>query len=174
MRFVSAICALLLVAAGAAAERAWKSGTWVARTSSGAYAVETATDVITAESTGETLAATPGTDVQFAIEGRTLYVRDAQGTEHALTLLESNPKYSKNYAAVGSGHFITSVAPGGTQVTLEDGSRWDIDERQHFAVAGWQVDDLISIRREEGDPGFAFEIDNTTQDDGSLANYRVR
>jgi len=67
-----------------------------------------------------------------------------------------------------------SIRPGGTQLTLEDGSRWDIDPRQYFAVANWQPDDLISIRREESDPDFSFEVDNTTQDDGSLANFRIR
>jgi hypothetical protein len=175
MRMLSAICVLLALAASAtAAERAWRNGTWAQRTSSGAYAIETRTDVITGESgSGETLTATSGTAVQFAIEGQTLYIRDGN-SEHSLKLTGSGPKYSKNYTAVGSGHFIKSVAPGGAQVTLEDGSRWDIDSRQYFAVAGWQPDDLISIRREEGDPDFSFEIDNTTQDDGSLANFRVR
>jgi len=175
MRMVSAICVLLaLVAPVAAAERAWQNGTWTTRTASGAYAIETRTDVITGESSsGETLAATAGTAVQFAIEGQTLYIRDGT-TEHRLKLTGSGPKYAKTYPSVGSGHFIKSVAPGGVQVTLEDGSRWDIDPRQYFAVAGWQTDDLISIRREEGDPDFSFEMDNTTQDDGSLANFRVR
>jgi hypothetical protein len=175
MRMVSAICVLLaLVSSVSAAERAWRNGTWAPGTSSGAYVIETRTDVITGESgSGETLTATSGTAVQFATEGQTLYIRDGN-SEHALKLTGSGPKYAKNYASVGSGHFIKSVAPGGAQVTLEDGSRWDIDARQHFAVAGWQPDDLISIRREEGDPDFSFEIDNTTQDDGSLANFRVR
>ena len=175
MRVVSAICLLLtLVASVAAAERVWRNGTWAPRNSSGAYTIETQTDVITGESgSGETLAATAGTAVQFAIEGQTLYIRDGD-TEHSLKLTGSGPKYAKTYASVGSGHFIKAVARGGTQVTLEDGSRWDIDPRQYFAVAGWQADDLIAIRREEGDPDFSFEIDNTTQDDGSLANFRVR
>jgi len=175
MRMVSAICAVLAVAASVtAAERAWQNGTWAPRSTSGAYTIETRTDVITGESgIGETLAATAGTAVQFAIEGQTLYVRDGN-TEHSLKLAGSGPKYAKTYAAVGSGHFIKTVARGGVQVTLEDGSRWDIDPRQYFAVAGWQPDDLISIRREEGDPDFSFEIDNTTQDDGALANFRVR
>jgi DNA-binding beta-propeller fold protein YncE len=169
------MCTLLLFAASAAgAERAWKTGTWLARTASGAYVLETQHDIVTAEAgSAETLSATPGTEVKFAIESNTLYVLEASG-EHTLRVIEASPKYSSNYQAVGSGHFVKSVAPGGTQVTLEDGSRWDIDPRQHFAVAGWQPDDLISIRREEGDPAFSFEIDNTTQDDGALANYRIR
>ena len=176
MRLLTAICTLLLFAtSGAGAERAWKTGTWLARSSAGAYVLETDTHIVTAEAgSADALAATPGTEVKCAVESNTLYVLDANGREHTLRLIESDPKYSRNYPAVGSGHFVKSVAPGGTQVTLEDGSRWDIDARQYFAVAGWQPDDLISIRREEGDPAFSFEIDNTTQDDGALANFRIR
>jgi hypothetical protein len=112
--------------------------------------------------------------VQFAIDGQTLYVLDAEKTEHPLSLVSAGAKYSKNYDAIGGGHFIKSVAAGGVQVTLEDGSRWDIEPRRHFAVAGWQPDDLIAMRREAGDADFSFEIDNTSQDDGALANYRIR
>ena len=177
MRVPILLCVLVAVAvaAPAAAERAWKSGTW-STADRGAYAIETSTQVITAESPGSetTVEATPGTGVQFAIDAQTVYVLDAKRAEHTLKLLGIADKYSKSYAAVGSGHYIKAVAPGGTQVTLEDGSRWDIDSRQHFAVATWHPDDLISIRREEEDPQFAFEIDNTTEDDGALANYRVR
>ena len=83
MRTVSAICVLLaLVASVTAAERAWRNGTWAPGASSGAYVIETRTDVITGESgSGETLTATSGTAVQFAIEGQTLYVRDGN-SEH--------------------------------------------------------------------------------------------
>jgi hypothetical protein len=159
-----------------AAGRDWKAGTWAERLANGAYVIETRTDIITAEATGSTgpIEAAPGTAVQFAIDGNSLFILDASKNEHALELLGMAAKYSRNYSAIGGGHYVKAVAPGGTQVTLEDGSRWDIDPRQHFAVAGWQPDDLITIRREEGDPAFSFEIDNTTQDDGSLANYRVR
>jgi len=175
MRVVPAICVLLVLAVSAtAAQRVWQKGAWGSRTSSGLYTIETATDVITGEASGgEPLTATAGTAVQFAIEGQALYVREGDA-ERRLTLTDSGPKYSKNYAAIGGGHFIKTVAAGGTQVTLEDGSRWDIDPRQYFAVANWQSDDLISIRREESDPAFSFEIDNTSRDDGSLANFRVR
>ena len=171
----AAICLLLALAAfAAAAERVWRTGTWGARTASGLYTIETPTDVISGESSGgEPLAATAGTAVQFAIDGQTLYIREGD-TERRLKLGDSGPKYSKNYAGIGGGHFIKAVASGGTQVTLEDGSRWDIDVRQYFAVANWQPDDLISIRREESDPHFSFEIDNTSRDDGSLGNLRVR
>jgi hypothetical protein len=176
MRVVILLCVLVVtpLAVSRGAERAWKAGTW-SSAAQGAYAIETPTQVITAESPGSTtLDATAGTDVQYAIEAQTVYVLDAQRTEHALKLRGIADKYSKSYAAVGSGHYIKAVAAGGTQVTLEDGSRWDIDPRRHFAVARWQPDDLISIRREEDDPQFSFEIDNTSEDDGALANYRVR
>jgi len=173
--FLLGVLVVASVAATAAAERAWKSGTW-STADRGTYAIETSTQVITAEAAGSetTLEARPGTDVQFAIDAQTVYVLDARQSEHALKLLGIADKYSKSYSAIGSGHYIKSVAPGGTQVTLEDGSRWDIDPRQHFAVGAWHADDLISIRREEDDPQFSFEIDNTTEDDGALANYRVR
>lgn len=137
--------------------------------------LETARDLVTATVTADTgeVTAKPGEAVQLAIEGRVVYVRQPAGPERSLTLVERAPKYSSDYRAVGSGHYIKSVAPGGTQVVLEDGSRWDIDPRQHFAVAAWQPDDLVSVRRSDDDD-FAFEVDNTSQDDGSLANYRVR
>jgi hypothetical protein len=167
---------LSICAVTAAAERAWKTGAWAPRAESGAYTIETPTDLITGEAGAGAAAPkdSAGAAVQFAIEGQTLYVLDPDKTEHALKLLASRPKYSPDYPATGAGHFIKSVAPGGTSVTLEDGSRWDVDPRQHFAVAGWQVEDLMSVRRSNDDPAFAFEIDNTTQDDGALANYRIR
>jgi hypothetical protein len=178
MRSASVTCGVVLasIIAVGAAERAWKPGLWSERTATGAYVIETRTDIITAEATTsiDPITATPGTPVQFAIERQTVYVLASDKQEHTLALRDTVAKYSKSYSAIGGGHYIKAVAPGGTQVTLEDGSRWDIDPRQHFAVAGWQPDDLIAIRREEGDPDYSFEIDNTTHDDGSLANYRVR
>lgn len=166
---------LALLVALPNAERAWKEGVWAPRDGR-TYVIETAREVITARPTGAQdppLDAAPGTAVQFAIEDRRVYVR-AGTTEHVLDLVASAPKYADTYGALGSGHYITAVAPGGTTVTLEDGSRWDVDPRQHFAVAGWQPDDLISVRRSTSDPDFAYEIDNTSQDDGAPANFRVR
>ena len=156
----------------------WKAGTWAPRTDEGVYVIDTARDVITAEAAagagGDALNATPGTRVQFAIDGHTLYVLGADKVEHALTLLGTTAKYSNTYAALGGGHYVTSVARGGTSVTLEDGSRWDMDPAQYFAVAGWQPDDLISVRRAARNPDFDYEVDNTSQDDGAMANHRVR
>ena len=62
----------------------------------------------------------------------------------------------------------------GVSVTLEDGSRWDIDPRVQFSVADWQPDDLVTLRRSTDDPAYRYEVDNTSRDDGALANYRVR
>lgn len=161
-----------------AAERSWKTGTWAPRTEAGAYVIETARDIITGEAAGgagePALASAPGTHVQFAIDGKTLYVLGADKVELALALVGSAAKYSVTYAAVGSGHYLTAVAPGGTSITLEDGSRWDMDAGQYFAIVAWQPDDLISVRRSTSSPAFAYEVDNTSQDDGALANLRVR
>lgn len=176
MRGFVAICVALLtfVTSSSAAERTWQAATWAPRADA-SYVLETARTIVTANATAETgeLTATPGERVQLAIDGRVVYVRLASGSEHTLQLVDTAQKYSADYRAAGSGHYIRSVAPGGTQVVLEDGSRWDMDPRQHFAVAEWQPEDLISVRR-ANDDDFAFEIDNTTQDDGALANYRIR
>jgi hypothetical protein len=179
MRAVVAICVLLLCSAvSAVAERAWRTGTWADRREGRVYVIESAREVITGEATAadneRSLAAEPGTTVQFAIEGRTLYVLDAEKVEHTLTLVESVAKYSNDYAALGGGHYLKAVAPDGRSVTLEDGSRWDMDPLQQFVVAGWQPDDLITVRRSTDDPAFAYEVDNTSQDNGTLANHRAR
>ena len=180
MRFAFFLGVVLLCVSvpASAAERAWKTGTWAPRTETGAYVIETARDVITGEAaagaSGPAIAAAPGARVQFAIDGKTLYVLGADKVEHALTLVGSAARYSVTYAALGGGHYVTAVAPGGTSITLEDGSRWDMDPGQHFAVAGWQPDDLIAVRRSTSSPAFAYEVDNTSQDDGALANHRAR
>ena len=180
MRSAIALCVVLLCVCvpASAAERAWKTGTWAPRTEAGAYVIETARDIITGEAAGgsgePTLASAPGTRVQFAIDGKTLYVLGADKVEHALTLLGSAARYSVTYAALGGGHYVTAIAPGGTSITLEDGSRWDMDPGQYFAIAGWQIDDLIAVRRSTSSPAFAYEVENTSQDAGALANHRAR
>jgi hypothetical protein len=180
MRTLPAIVVLCLawLAPTSAVDRSWKSGTWGPRGQDGSYAVDTASDTLRAEATGDaaatTLDAADGTDVRFAVDGRTLYVLDAAGHEHALTLLRTSPKYVTSYPALGGGHYITAVAAGGRRITLEDGTRWDIDPRLQFSVVGWQADDLIGIRRSTDDPAFTFEVDNTSKDEGVLANLRAR
>ena len=178
MRTVVAICAVALtvIVTSSAAERVWQDAVWGARTN-GTYLLETSREIVTASATVDSgdLTVAPGEPIQVAIEGRLVYVRHGSGPERSLALIEAAQKYSSEYRAVGSGHYIKSLTPGGAQVVLEDGSRWDTDPRQHFAVADWQVEDLISVRRaDDEDKQFAFELDNTTQDDGTLANYRIR
>ena len=179
MRFAATICVLLLsTSLPAVAERDWKTGTWAAESDTRHLTIETATEIVTAEApasgAASALRATPGSSVQYAIESRTLYVLDAEKVEHALAIVSVAARYSSSYSAPGSGHYLRAVAPGGASVTLEDGSRWDIDPRAHFSVANWQPEDLISVRHSNDDPSYAYEIDNTSQDDGALANYRVR
>lgn len=164
-------------ARSSAAERAWKTGTWAESPDAKTFAIESATEIIRGEMrTDDTvpLSTSPGTSVQYAVEQQTLFILDSAKVEHALRLLGTAPKYSKNYGATGGGHYITAVAPGGTRLTLEDGSRWDIDVRQHFRVADWQAEDLISVRRSNDDPAFAYEVDNTSRDEGVLANLLAR
>jgi hypothetical protein len=178
LAFVACILVLCACAPTAGAERAWRTGAWAEPHEGRVYVIEAARDIVTGEVDSARneppLTAEPGTSVQFAIEGRTLYVLDAAEVEHALTLVGSASKYSSDYSALGGGHYVKAVARDGQSITLEDGSRWDMDPLQHFAVAGWQADDLITIRRSTDDPAFAYEIDNTSQDDGSLANHRAR
>ena len=179
MRVLRLLCFAVIVtgALASAAERSWKTGVWATTSSGRVYVIEAATEFISGEApeTGAApLSATSGSAVQYAIEQQTLYVLDREKVEHPLRLVGSSPKYSTAYGALGGGHYIKAVSPGGTRVTLEDGSRWDMDPRQHFAVADWQPDDLISVRRSNDDKAFAFEVDNTSRDDGALANHLTR
>ena len=161
-----------------AAERAWKAGVWQPRAASRGLVVETertlVTTVVPADADDAALKAADGAPVRYVLEPGAIILLDAGGQEHRLTIASTVQKYGTDYAAVGGGHLVKSVSADGTRVTLEDGSRWDIEETRHFAVAEWQVDDLIFVRRHPDDPDFAFDLENTTQDDGALANYRVR
>jgi hypothetical protein len=173
--FASAL--LLTAALTSAAERTWKTGTWAFPPHDRVYVIESATEFITGEApepNASTVAASAGDAVQYAVEQRTLVVLGADKTEHVLRLVSSTPKYSSDYAALGGGHYIKTVSPGGARVTLEDGSRWDVDARVRFAVAEWEPDDLISVRRSNDDDAFVFEIDNTSRDDGALSNHLAR
>jgi hypothetical protein len=166
------------MAASALAQRAWKEGAWAAPPTQTLLAIETEQDIVSAQppddSDSSNWAGKAGEPVRYAIDGSTMYVLDRENREHALRVVNSEPKYSTEYGALGGGHYIKSVTPGGLSLTLEDATRWDIDPRQHFAVAGWTPDDLVTVRRSTDDPAFAFEIDNTSRDDGTLANRRVR
>lgn len=178
MRVLPHIAFVLLLTHGlVGAEHAWKAGSWAFPPSGRTYVLESATDFITGElpeADANALAIAVGDDVQYAVEQRTLIVLDAEKREHTLRLVGSVRKYAQNYDALGGGHYIKVVARDGSRVTLEDGSRWDVDARLRFAVAEWAPDDLISIRRSNDDPGYAFEIDNTSRDDGALTNRLIR
>jgi len=179
MRVPTLLGLALIIAAAltSAAERTWKTGAWAFAPSGRIYVIESATEFITGEapeSDAVAIAATVGEAVQYAVEQRTLFVQAPDKTEHALRLVSAAAKYSAAYSAIGGGHFIKMVTAAGGRVTLEDGSRWDIDPRVRFAVAEWEPDDLISIRRSNDDKAFAFEIDNTSRDDGALTNHLAR
>ncbi|HEV3141403.1 MAG TPA: hypothetical protein VGY57_12840 [Vicinamibacterales bacterium] len=73
------------------------------------------------------------------------------------------------YEALGSGHLLRAVADGGRYVTLEDGSRWEIHPRDRFRTVEWEPNESISVRTTRGEDGYAYEIVNTTDDDGALA-----
>ncbi len=178
MRLLSLAAFVLLLSLGAAgAEHTWKPAAWAFPPDGRTYVLESATEFITGEmpeGDSPAIAVTVGDAVQYDIEQRTLVILDAQKREHSLRLVSSVRKYSPNYDALGGGHYIKAIARDGSRVTLEDGSRWDIDPRLKFLVSGWATDDLISVRRSNDEAAFTFEIDNTSQDDGALANRLTR
>jgi hypothetical protein len=161
-----------------AAEREWRTGTWLPHAGIRGYIIETDRMLVTTaeppDADAAALAPRDGATVQYVIEKDLVVLRDAAGHEHSLSVVTTAQKYSPDYNAVGGGHLVKSVSRDGSRVTLEDGSRWDMDESRRFAVAEWQADDLIFVRRHPDDADFAFDLENTTQDDGALANYRVR
>jgi hypothetical protein len=178
MRLIALTLALAFSVVAASAQRAWKEASWAPAPTADVVAIETATSLITARPSESDRpadwAGKPGDHVRYVLDGATLYLLGGDDHEHALQVVESAPKYSTEYGAIGGGHYIKAVASDGASLTLEDDTRWDIDPRQHFAVATWRPEDLISVRRSTDDPSFAFEIDNTSQDDGTLANRRIR
>ena len=77
------------------------------------------------------------------------------------------------YDALGSGHLLREVAENGRFITLEDGSRWEIHPRDRFQTTDWEPDSGISVRTTRIDDGYAYEIVNTSVDEGALAR-RIR
>jgi hypothetical protein len=171
---VAAAC----VASVSAQDRVWKHGTWAAAPDARTYAIDTSTEIITAvdpeRRDARAVSVTEGAPVSFVLldAGPTLVVRDSANTEHRLVFLSARKKYTTDYAAAGPGHFIKAVTADGASITLEDGSRWDIDPLARFGVTEWAPLEMISIRRSTDDPDFGYEIDNTSRDDGALGNYR--
>jgi hypothetical protein len=174
----SAVMITASAVTAAAQDRPWKEGTWVAPPDERSYAIETERDILVlADSpSGGTRRFSPiaGEAVKYVSvdDPRGVRVLDQHTGEHTLVLIRQRPKYSADYSAIGGGHFITSVGEGGASLVLEDGSRWDIDPLVRFSVEDWEPNDLITVRRSNDDPAFSFEIDNTSRDDGALANYR--
>ena len=73
--------------------------------------------------------------------------------------------------ALGSGHLLREVTPDGRYVILEDGSRWEIHPRDRFQTVDWEPDASIAVRTTRSEDGFAFEVVNTTTDEGALAKF---
>ena len=125
--------------------------------------------------------ATVGRMVTFALEKNTVYVRDAGGTEHKLRLLKKIERKREDaapapprsgYTALGGGHVVRAVTEKGRYVTLEDGSRWEISPRDQYHTVEWEAAANVTVRtlaREEA--GFAYELINTSVDEGAVANY---
>jgi hypothetical protein len=160
-----------------AQDRTWKEGVWTTSPDQHSYAIETDREILVlTEQTPDaprSFAPIVGDTVRYRTEkAPAVSVHDERTGDHTLLLARQRPKYATDYPAAGSGHFIKAVGPGGASIVLEDGSRWDIDPLARFSVADWEANELISVRRSTDDPAFSYEIDNTSRDDGALANYR--
>ena len=75
------------------------------------------------------------------------------------------------YSAFGGGHVLKEVREEGRYLTLEDGSRWEIDPDVWFQTVDWQPQAQITVRHTREEDGFSYEIDNTDEDEGALAKY---
>ena len=116
----------------------------------------------------------------FAVEKNTVYVRDANGTEHKLRLTkkilksEAPAPGATTYAALGGGHLLREVTGDGHFLMLEDGSRWEIHPRDRFQTRDWDVDASLTVRTTRAEDGYGFEIVNTQTDEGALARFVPR
>jgi hypothetical protein len=122
---------------------------------------------------------TVGGMVTFALEKSAVYVRDPDGTEHKLRLIkkierartEAPAAQKKAYSALGGGHVVRAVSDAGRYVTLEDGSRWEIDAWARYLTVEWESSANVTVRpASREDAGFGYELINTNTDDGALAN----
>jgi len=76
------------------------------------------------------------------------------------------------YAALGGGHLVRAVSDNGRYVTLEDGSRWEIAPQDRYQTVDWNAQANISVRMlPRAENGFAYELVNTSDDEGAVANY---
>jgi hypothetical protein len=118
-----------------------------------------------------------GGRVTFAVEKNTVYIRDADGTEHKLRLTKKTAKSepgapaANTYAALGGGHLLREVSDDGHYVMLEDGSRWEIHPRDRFQTQDWERNASLTLRTTRAEDGYAYEIVNTQTDEGALARF---
>jgi hypothetical protein len=122
---------------------------------------------------------TVGGMVTFALEKSAVYVRDPDGTEHKVRLVKkierartlASAALKKAYPALGGGHVVRAVSDAGRYVTLEDGSRWEIDPWARYLTVEWESSASVTVRpASREDAGFGYELINTSTDDGALAN----
>jgi hypothetical protein len=165
----------LCVSSFSAADRRWQTGMWRDSGDERSYVIATSAvrlhleDVPPREK--RAMAVKAGAAVKFAVEGSRAFVLDADGAEHELHLVRS---VDLNYTATGAGHFIKAIAQDGLLLTLEDNSVWELDPRSQFFTKDWQPFDGISVRRDDSEQNFDYEIDNSDRDDGALARYSPR
>jgi hypothetical protein len=161
-----------------AAERQWQTGKWAKPMVVAAvgtpyrnYAIETELFRLDLQETiargRQAITATADTGVTFAIEGKTVYIREGDA-ERALRLIKRTEKL-KSYLALGGGHFIKALADAGLTITLEDGSIWEVDPRGQYLSSQWQVEQGVSVRPIREENGFNYEVANTEADEAVLA-----
>src|SRR5260221_209767 len=78
------------------------------------------------------------------------------------------------YASPGSGHLVRSVTPDGQVVTLEDGSRWEVEPSGRLGTADWQPDAPVTVRPSRPVGPYSYELTNTQEDEAALARYLPR
>jgi hypothetical protein len=178
-RMLGLVVLWLAVAAGvSAADRQWQTGTWgkagAARgvTTVRSYAIETDQFQYQVQETvargAQPLAPAAGASVTFAVEEKTVYVREGDAGERSLRLVKAVRKL-KSYGFAGPGHFIKAMGDDGRTLTLEDGSVWEIDERTTFKTVGWEAKQGVTVRASNEEDDFNYFLDNTDADEGALA-----
>jgi hypothetical protein len=75
------------------------------------------------------------------------------------------------YPAMGSGHYILEVRDNGQFVTLEDKSRWEIEERDRYVTVDWQAMESMAVRYAGGTDAFKYQVVNTDRDEGAAARW---
>jgi hypothetical protein len=131
----------------------------------------------------ESIDVTVGGMVMFALEKSAVYVRVPGGKEHKLRLIKkiaragtpASDAAKKSYPALGGGHVVRAVSDAGRYVTLEDGSKWEIDPWARYLTVEWESSASVTVRpASREDAGFGYELINTSTDDGALANLVPR